>query len=193
MSSNISQKYTEEALKLQTRYSRETEQVRGDSRLSAAGKQEALSILWSDTRKQMDAITTGRRTELEQRQNRLKQQLFGLNSIDQHDPAKVALMRDSIDRAIRYEDASIATAALKAARQAGDTLLVKAIVSTAFDQSWYGLIEEYTDLEPDRYSELKELHSITRDIDGTDQGQALYVAMSTSLPKPDELSGFSEL
>jgi hypothetical protein len=82
----------------------------------------------------MDAITTGRRTEPEQRKNNLSNQLFGLSSVDQYDPAKVALMRDSIDRAVRYADAEQATAALKAAHRVGDTSLVKAIVSTAFEQ-----------------------------------------------------------
>jgi hypothetical protein len=45
MPSNISKKYTDQALKLQERYSGELAQVRGNSSLSAEGKQEALALI----------------------------------------------------------------------------------------------------------------------------------------------------
>lgn len=189
MTSKIAQKYNDQALQLQSRYAQEAGAVSGNPRLSASGKKEALAGIWLQARNDMDSIRAVRRTELEQEQVRLKRQLFGLSSVEQLDPAKVSLMRDSIDRAVRYGDEKQATSALRAAHRAGDTSLVKAIVSTAFDQSWFGLVDQYIELEPDQYGKLSELHAISRDVDSTDQAQAMYEAMTMTIEKPSELSG----
>ena len=163
------------------------ELIRGDARLSADAKTEAIAKEWLAGRQRLEDLRAKTSTDTANRVEYLERRVFG--QLGTADPAAAISYRDAQDRAANLADQQQALELLARADRGGDDVLARAVGRRAAEMGWGHVMDAFTASRATVADDLRELADINR------QGALGYVvqsAMAYELPRPDELAGMSD-
>ncbi|TFB92778.1 hypothetical protein [Cryobacterium sp. HLT2-28] len=160
--------------------------IRNNRDLSNEAKLRQLARAYLDLKDGLNGLETGLDKTAADRRAVLERRLFGIpNTADAN---SMISYRDALDRAsqIQTRDETTALAMLNKARTAGDDLLVRAVLATAFEREWVDVINEFAAKNPALDKDVTELWTIQQ------KGEDVFAQFAFIAVKPKELSSYSD-
>jgi hypothetical protein len=162
--------------------------IRNTASLSPDGKRSAIARTYLQMKTKLDALQSTAVDTRTKREDELKRKLFGIPNTA--DGTASLSYRDAQDRAAQLTDEPTANSMLTRAQNAGDDLLVRAVIGQAFASQWSTVINAYETLYPANEAAADELWNLTatRGLNAT----GLLGYLEYHAPLPAELLGMDE-
>lgn len=190
----IPQSVADEADKIRVKLSQDADRARGDTSLSAAGKNQKIAQAFQQANEAMTALVDRHEAVSRLEAASLARELFGAGSANSTD---VLSQRDAADRATALNDPAEALTLLHTADRNSDRVLVKAVASHAADRAvsdpiagpvWLPVLQKYADT----HGSAADLTAgkLTRLLELRQAGDARhgFDGMQFVLPKPPEVA-----
>lgn len=177
-----------DALQVQRDLKQRLDQIRSDTKLSEAGKREAIAREWWNSRKTIKSLEAGELSSINRGREDLYTRLFGADGFQTG--TDIISQRDAADRAARISSPEEAQALLDAARRTGDSTLGKAIAARAYSERWIGTLEHWAGGDATVEQSVTTLYEMdARGTNGTKGvAQLLEHGMAFDVGKPREIA-----
>jgi hypothetical protein len=178
---------TEQAQRIQSRYSENLDGIRTDKSLSDEGKKQAIATEYEATQKQLKSLREEADRAATTRRHDLQRRAFGI--VGNTDPQTAISYRDAQDRAAGIEprDESAALSLMHRASLSGDTILAKAIAARATDNGWGEVLQAYAEMDPAAAQAIDELAAISNANSSRGRTAQFHAQLLFSASKPREL------
>lgn len=171
---------------IQANYTAALERIRSDAHLTPEGKKEQIVAEYRSASNAINAIKDSFNSAKILKTHVLRRDLFGSTITD----AQTAIsFRDAQSRVGSLEDQKEALKLLDQAELSGDTVMIKALMQRAVEESWNQVANSYAEKHTYYGDKMKELMALQEPKGIFSNGETFEKGLLLNIQQPDELWG----